>query len=76
MCKSWTAVVGDPDCAGSVDGEALRVVEASAGVTVGDDRAGTGDLADAVACIVGCPDIAVLIDGEAVGAVAAGDGRF
>ncbi len=49
------------------------MVDVVCGVAAGDDCAGVGDLADAVAEVVGGPDVAALIDGEAVGAVAAGD---
>ena len=49
------------------------MVDVACGVATGDDCAGIGDLADAVAEVVGGPDVAVLVDGEAVASVAAGD---
>ena len=45
------------------------MVDVVCGVAAGDDCAGAGDFADAVAEVVGGPDVAALIDGEAVGAV-------
>ena len=62
-----TKVVRDPDVAGAIDRDALRMVDAGLVITVaaGDDGAVSGELADAVAVVVGDPDEAALIDGDA-----------
>src|SRR5205807_5890998 len=69
-----TEDVRDPDVAGPVDGNALRMPDAGLAVAVagGDDGAVAGELADAVAHVVGDPDVAALIDGDTAGPVAAG----
>ena len=69
----WAAIIRHPDIARAIDGNALRVRNASANISVGDDRSGAGDLADAVTEEICHPEVPRLVEGEPGGPVAAGN---